>query len=305
MMLDKLHSPDLYLVITNKCNLNCGYCYIHNRKQEEESPSLGDLITAIDKVNPGKVIITGGEPMMNAKLINTLLSYYDIDNARHWRCALCTNLAYDMNDDILSVFNQVDYIQTTYTYDKFSDIDNSIKFMDNSIIACMVDNVKNFDIMFTVTPKSMSIDPKINIDFIYRLNADGVMFEPLSGNNIGEEYYKKYDEYLLECCKEVENKDMENLLLKSWKNCIKAGLPMHCNVCADNAVMVFDPVSKEVKNGCPCYVDPHTNRRIKFATQCLECEYFKYCKMGCERFGNHCAFPKKTFDYYKDKLETL
>ena len=74
-------SPTLFLCITNKCNLNCDFCYIHDKKDYVE-PDLGDLTNAIETVKPGKLVVTGGEPMLYPNKVLGVMNYFEAEFRR-------------------------------------------------------------------------------------------------------------------------------------------------------------------------------------------------------------------------------
>lgn len=311
---EKVYNPTLFLEITNKCNLGCSYCYIHNKGKEVEPVQVGDLINAIDVTQPSKVIITGGEPLLYPELIYNLMYYYELNHGIHWRVTLFTNLMIDIDDRILKVLKYMDAIQTTWSYDRSiehtgSDIPN-IEVLKKNIdyIRSNVSNVKYIDANVTVTFYTLKkSSPKQLIEELEYLGVNGVNFETVSlvTDRDLSEYYTEADEFILECFKLLESKpNIENILSTNWKMAIDNGMTLHCTVCEDSNTRLFDPITKTLKTTCPCYV-PQGSRRKKFEEKCIYCDYFKYCRMDCERYGNHCAFLFKTFDYFKSQLETL
>lgn len=303
--------PDLYLEITNKCNINCDYCYIHDKGVEQEPVDIGDLVNAIDSINPSKLYITGGEPLLYPTLIDNLLRYYESTYSRHWRVVVFSNLILDINEDISSLFEHIEGVQTSWSYERSKvktgmTLKRSIDVLEANIshIRKTFKNIEAIDINLTITPKTIDeYKPEDLIKDLEYMNPDGVNFETVSYSTDEDlsEYYDKADEYLLECFKLMESSKIENLTKSTWNKSIKNNMTMHCTVCADANVRLFDPITKTIKHTCPCYT-PQGGRKRKLVDKCLQCDYFKYCRMDCERFGNNCAFPKKTFKYF---LETL
>ena len=85
-----------YLCLTNKCNLNCEYCYIHKKDKtnQKDVMELGDMIYAIKSANPQYVIITGGEPLLYPNQIIALQRSFKVNDSCHWNTTLCSNLYY-------------------------------------------------------------------------------------------------------------------------------------------------------------------------------------------------------------------
>lgn len=63
----------LVIHLTNKCNLNCDFCYIKNSDRTQEL-DYDKLIKFIDVIKPKSVQLTGGEPCLYPK-INELIMY--------------------------------------------------------------------------------------------------------------------------------------------------------------------------------------------------------------------------------------
>lgn len=294
-------APTLFLCLTNKCNLNCNHCYIHHKTTDNEVAELGDMIDAIDSTAPGKLVITGGEPLLYPREIVSLMNYYKADYKQHWNVTLCTNLLYDEIDELqLEAIRLCDYLQTTYSIDRFTD-EQYKKFVNNFNKVKENTKLKAYDTIVTITEKQLEEDPKSMIDKLLNdLDPDGLAFEQLSYPTITkdkdiEEFYNKTDEYMLEVFKCLLPE--KNLTLQSWKKSIENNMTVHCTVCDDGYSKVFNVDQDSISNGCICLINKESNRKEKFKKYCINCDLFKYCRMDCERFGNYCAFPKNTFRY--------
>ena len=286
-------SPTLFLCITNKCNLNCDFCYIHDKKDYAE-PDLGDLTNAIETVRPGKLVITGGEPMLYPNKVLGVMNYFEAEFRRHWNSTICTNLLYDLTDLHKQAFNKFDYLQTTYHSNMTKD--QYLKWRLNFIeLINECSHIQKFDIIITITEND-TIPDNIITDLSY-ICPDGISFEILSFNDNKDhsQYYRYADEKIKELCKKLSYYDtIENLLFSSWKRALSSNIGLHCTVCNDGYCKTFE--NNEIRNGCICNNNHRTKDKL---SKCLECKYFKYCRMDCERFGDDCAFPKETFEYFK------
>jgi dGTPase len=58
---------------TKKCNLNCEYCITSDNKDSSESVNYEEIIKFIAGLNPERIVISGGEPLLDEDLINKLL----------------------------------------------------------------------------------------------------------------------------------------------------------------------------------------------------------------------------------------
>lgn len=304
-------SPTLFIMITNDCNNNCPQCYSKYRNCNMHCVDLGDMIDAVDKLSPGKVVLTGGEPLLYPERIISFVNYYNADYRKHWNTTLCTNLLFDdLNRSQVKAITLVDYIQTTYSVDRFKTDDKFHKFIFNIANAnLLIKNEENkfIDVNVTITEEQLKEPVNELIDKLKGMYVDGVGFEQLSYNKNSKksdeeliDFYNRTDEYILEASKQLKEKIpyMENLTFKGWDMALNNSLSsLNCTVCDSGYCKLLDP-DGNITNGCICLIDKDINRRQKFINECVSCEYYKYCKMDCERFGNHCAFPKKTFEYF-------
>lgn len=108
---------NLSLHITNKCNLNCDFCYIKNMDRAHEL-DYDKLINFISIIKPKSVQLTGGEPCLYPQ-INDLIRYLASYNIK---IGMFTNGCY-----LKKVEHQLlyfDWVRVSINYY----IDNSIEF---------------------------------------------------------------------------------------------------------------------------------------------------------------------------------
>ncbi|MDD7267768.1 MAG: radical SAM protein [Lachnospiraceae bacterium] len=82
---DKKKLSKLELVLTNKCNLDCKYCYAEggSYSMEEKSVTSRDLERYLTKLIPsyyneiGVVMFFGGEPLINFQAIKTAVGFFE------------------------------------------------------------------------------------------------------------------------------------------------------------------------------------------------------------------------------------
>ena len=65
---------DLAIEVTNKCNLNCDFCYANSNTKNEQL-SIEKMKRAMDIVNPTGIAFTGGEPLVRHDDIVEMLPY--------------------------------------------------------------------------------------------------------------------------------------------------------------------------------------------------------------------------------------
>jgi MoaA/NifB/PqqE/SkfB family radical SAM enzyme len=57
---------------TKKCNFNCEYCITSDNKYSPKSVNYGKIIKFIEGLNPERIVISGGEPLLDKCLIKKL-----------------------------------------------------------------------------------------------------------------------------------------------------------------------------------------------------------------------------------------
>ncbi len=79
----------LELEVTEKCNLNCEYCYLGKNKSNDEMPVsfINKILHEADKIGTKYLIITGGEPTLHSKFQEISKS---VSN-HHFNTGLLTN----------------------------------------------------------------------------------------------------------------------------------------------------------------------------------------------------------------------
>ena len=116
---------------SKKCNLNCEYCITSDNMQAATSDNFIDIIHFIAKVQPERIVISGGEPLLDEFLIDKLTLIHEL--CSHSCVSLSTNGSIDY--DLMTIKQYAD------------SIDISIPTLDKQLYAAMrgtdcVDQVK-------------------------------------------------------------------------------------------------------------------------------------------------------------------
>lgn len=296
-----------YLCLTNKCNLNCEYCYIHKKDKTDQKDvmELGDMIYAIKSANPQYVIITGGEPLLYPNQIIALQRSFKVNDSCHWNTTLCSNLYYkELTKKQLEAISMVDSLQTSYSIDRELIDEDIVDIIGRNIetIRKNCKNIKNISVIWTITPNQLNHYFKDECDKLLSLDINGIQLEAISYtsdiNFNWDAYYQEFDNYALKCCKYIPEE--RNDLYWQWSSALDNHLnSLHCNICNLGCAVTYE--NNKLMNRCNCIIEK-VERKDKFRDYCLDCDLYKYCKMDCERFGNYCGFPKKTFKYYMEKI---
>lgn len=85
---------NVFLHVTKACNLNCTYCYFSARKplpDEMTTAEFAALWPQLAALRPGKVVLTGGEPLVRGDILTLLQGLRDADPEHHVKRCLNTN----------------------------------------------------------------------------------------------------------------------------------------------------------------------------------------------------------------------
>lgn len=95
------HAPiEVQLIVTRRCNLNCGYCHEADRSSEHvPTPVLKRRIDAIHRLRAVSVTLLGGEPLLHPDIV-TLVAY------AHQRCQVSmTTNGYLLEPELIERLN--------------------------------------------------------------------------------------------------------------------------------------------------------------------------------------------------------
>ena len=115
---NKTRPISLSIHLTNKCNLDCGFCYIKNIDRTQEL-NYNKIITFINIIKPRSILLTGGEPCLYPS-INNLIKFLILHEIK---IGMFTNGIYLKNIDNIHWF---DWIRVSINHY----IDNNIEFKD-------------------------------------------------------------------------------------------------------------------------------------------------------------------------------
>ena len=105
-----LKDTEISLFLTEKCNLNCDYCYQRDdKKRRIGSITYTKAINALEPIlmdvknNSKSVVLSffGGEPLLEYKLMKKIVEYVELNYVSNVRFLLTTN-GILLNSDIIS-----------------------------------------------------------------------------------------------------------------------------------------------------------------------------------------------------------
>lgn len=268
----------MYLKLTEKCNMNCPFCYV---KHKDKVITMDIIKAVINKYKPKNIAFHGGEPSLYPDLIKNTMEYYNCNYS------ITTNLM-----EITDIIKNIP-VTTSYSVDRFNEITWNT-FVNN----CKQVNIDT--IIVTITEKQLEEDVYVMVDKLLKLKPKTILLERCYGN-YNKEFYERTDEYISKCM-DVIPYEM-NGLYKDIIDSITYNKPLYDIKCSEHIITVNPDGSIQ---HCPTKID------IESAKECNICELYPYCKGDCECFRGFCKFPKKTFSRYlnnedlfrKDKLST-
>lgn len=269
---------NLLLVVTNSCNMSCPFCY------QEHTSDMMNTETAINIVKKyynriNRLVFFGGEPLLNSSVILDVMNAYpDLEYA------IMTNMTVTINEKEKEVLDRCHFITTSYSVDRFYDINLFNKFKKQLKILN-----KKFDVLLTITEEQLKQDPNELVKTIKDINPYNVTFDRLfdyKNNNISknQKYYENVDKYITELTKLLPKKINE--FYKMAKITQKEHRAVYCGSCLKHLIIL------------PNGDIGHLCEKKKYATRykkCLLCDITEYCGGDCLMYQDICSFPKESF----------
>ena len=264
-----MNNKTVYALLTKKCNLSCNYCdvRINNDFFNREL-----FINILDKFG-GNIVLFGGEPTLYPeRLIDVYLSKPSIIRKVS---SISSNLI-KLNDKILSVFQLIGYISTSWNTNRFN-MDQYHTWLNNLMIINSEIPDVNIRILITMTKDLLKLSANELSSIISEWESIGVIkdirFEHYIGYDADEEYFAKCDDWLSSIYKKWNSKIyMQNIdCVNSWY--------FDCN----NVYTLYPDGA--LKRGCPHSID------IVVPSKCYKCAKSDICKpCQLQRF---CSYPRK------------
>lgn len=270
----------LYLKITNRCNLQCPFCYHH---QSPNDMTLKIANTVLKQYNPKEVVFHGGEPLLNSKLALDI-----INNNPQYQYSITSNLAMKLTKQQKSLLSSIDSIATSYSSDRFSNHETYQQWLENVIGLAN----KNITMLVTLSKAQLQMPPEKLIEIFKQTKAAYLYLERLFDLRQNQDFYIATDQYILKTLQLLPTK--ANVLYNSIKESIAYGVPLYPIDCDKNILTVS---ANGAIQHCPNMID-YPSKRPK---ECLICELYKYCQTDCYSFRGVCRFPKKSFQFLLKK----
>lgn len=274
---------NLYLTITNECNLHCPHCY-----KEDFKKSFFSFEKVKETLENNKdidsIILYGGEFLLEKYSIK-VIELITFLKSKNLSISGTTNLCFkNLSENQLYILNQLDSISTSW---------NPLRFSSDEQFNWWLSNIsklegKSLSLLITLT-KSL-----IEHDYFGQLREfcnprywsfETVKFEPFIGEGSERPSNEEVDNYL---CKLYDNlkiflneKQIEpfSSIISGFKNHISTGT--FNRKCYDHSLCL--EVNGDLKI-CPQFQKDIENPKksfFNFDKRCLGCKFFAFCKGNC------------------------
>ena len=112
----------LELEFSGRCNLRCAHCFSALSQKDINLATLDKVFKGIDALEPVNLVISGGEPLLNPLLPETLQRA----RARHMRVCVMTNATL-INEKISALFAEYGVAKTVVSLDFFKETHDAIR----------------------------------------------------------------------------------------------------------------------------------------------------------------------------------
>lgn len=297
---------NIYIRVTDKCNLHCLHCFA---KKGNNTIDIDSVIKCIDNIGEDNYyILHGGEPLLEPVKCKQLM-----DSLKgNWR--ITTNLCVPLTNEVLYVLSHVKEIRVSFDY-KIRYTKGTLLLWQHNI-RYLIKN--NFPVILNICITKPIINIGIDrlLKFIRKLGIKRIRLERLSttGELLNNTYlipsYKEVDDWLCELY--TKGKGIQNDFFKDILLAIE-GSPSNCRAheCSLNT-LTFN--ANGTIGRCPNSADSSTignlqnlqftKETVKINNECLKCDLYKDCRGECPQLswqGNICPFPKKLYRLIKNE----
>lgn len=274
---------ELYLTITNECQLRCPHCY-----KDDYGLSifnLNDVKSIIEKYPDIEyIILYGGEPLLEKYTYKVIpvLNYLK-ENKKIVSCV--SNLCFDeLSHNQEVIIYGVDNLSTSWNPSRFTD-EQYNKWLSN---VKKISEKRDIHLLVTLANDLISIDYKEVYDKLEKFPFKTIKFEPYIGNDNLKPKNKDVDIWLknfFELC--LENNTVEKYtlfmdIIDSIKDNSNYGI--FNRKCVEN-ILTLKPNGEIINcpNMCSSYLENKKEKlnQVKYNDKCLKCEYFSFCNGSC------------------------
>ena len=270
---------NLYLTITDECNLHCPHCYKEDFKKSLFSFEKIKKILENNK-DIDFIILYGGEFLLE-KYSTKVIDLITFLKSKNLSISGTTNLCFkNLSENQLYILNQLDSISTSW---------NPLRFSDEQF-NWWLSNInklkgKPLSLLIALTKSLIERSYFDQIQNFCKLPFETIKFEPFIGEGFERPLNKEVDVYLCELYNSLKNflneKQIEpfSSIISGFKNHISTGT--FNRKCYDHSLCL--EVNGDLKI-CPQFQKDIENPKksfFNFDERCLECKFFAFCKGNC------------------------
>lgn len=337
-----LEPTTFFIILTNKCNLNCQHCYApkNNIEMSDEVLKLATQYV-IDNIREGSeqdyvVNFTGGELGLYNQyhIISSITEIiHSNTSGKNIRFIHQSNFVYDLTPAHIQALLMMDEIATSFDAGniRFRNRHDEMLWRKNlKTVTTMLNKPVRLSIV--ATTEMIKIPPKFLLGWVMELGVHilevNSMLPPLSGKNVDHinpstgalrawlfELWKEYEEIRkvydltipdFECIR--DSFYGKNYWLYARECCNRNRTIMADGKVATCMLTQNKPIYDLVENKPLADLNNWCTCENTLPAMCESCEYLKYCKGGCQfyRFDSEgCATPKDIYAYLIAKEELL
>lgn len=269
----------LQIVVTEKCNLSCSYCYMNNRNTFLTREAFTDFYESLPSNQEYKLDFFGGEPLMNWDIIKFIVESTRSDT-RFKELSIYSN-GLLLTQEMVEFIKQ-NNIKFLWSCDGLVE-ENTNEYLNKSdLIGQLCDSVS-----VTITPDNLELisNYKFFIDN-FGLTPDIRFVKSGWRPNSVEQFKVKYSEYIDFILDEFKNKRIlvpENIIrdIKVLYEGIKKGIPKQRCVDSSNKCLMPDGsvgfCAMKCTNGDYTIPDDYD----ELYADCIGCDITNFCGKGC------------------------
>lgn len=271
---------NLYLTITNECNLRCPHCY---KEDFDTSIFSFDNIKKILENHPeiSSITLYGGEFLLEKYSIK-VLELIKFLREKNLSISGTTNLCFkNLSENQLYILNQLDLISTSWNPLRFSE--NQFEIWKKNVF-----QLKDKFISLLITITNSLIQNKYFdqiLDFCENYPFKIIKFEPYVGIGLERPLNSEVDNYLFHLYAKIKPY-LKNIQIDPFSSIIN-GFQDHLSTgtfqrrCYDHSLCL--DVNGDLRI-CPQFPKDIENPKklfFNFDKRCLECKFFSFCKGNC------------------------
>lgn len=337
IFLENVKINTIILLLTERCNLRCSYCYTNNWNIKDNNrcdmsiKCMNASINAIKNNDESNIIFSGGEPFLRFDLIKQTVQYVK-ENCRKYQFGIVTNGT--LIDDYNVLFLKKNNFHVTISIDSIFEKENSYRvYADkSSSLEVVYKNIKlillnNINITIRMTISNLNLNFYNSIRILTDMGIRNFKISYIIDKNFKiEEFQDKFFEEMDKVISYSQNKNitvfpyskfqLQSETKKDLFNCLQCNSGLNSIVVSYNGDIYACPMLKipEYKLGS-VYNDITQIKKIVFhqmlIDKCKKCEMFKKCTTLCfARFyliSGNMYNPDKNFcemaKFYIDQTE--